>query len=381
MKAQVLTTFLASLWLAATSAHCAIVYSPGPASQSPPLRYPPSQDVDLDGDGLADFSLWSYGVICTDDYPSSFCSWPYYVGAVGTNQILLSGYHLILQSFGADIGSHAPPGTAWATPQFGAWLAASWWSLYGNEIDGQLVYSGWRGPLGDLGVAYMAVRFYAADGSHYGWIRVRLPSPSGFLFDAPVVVDWAYETCPDRPIRAGDIGSAGESVQFTVEWSSPRHGSGRATPEVGTGSFILTGNRLRGELSLAGQFSSAHIVGPGNPRQRAEPLSDFGQPLVANASRSAFFSEVILTSSQVKHLLRGQYCVTVDDGVLTGQILLLASAHRGPRLIRPIPPAEPRNGRASKDTRMPVCSKRTGPSDGSPGIRHGKAWSQFAESR
>lgn len=373
MKARVLSAFLASLCLAATSAHCAIVYSPGPASLSLPLVFLPSQYVDFDSDGVEDFVVSVGGTYCTMDYPTSGSWTPFFVEATGTSELLVSGYYASVQSFGTGIGGDPPRGAAWSTPGFNTYLTDQWWSLYGRDIGGQLVHFGWGGPLGVSGVGYVGILLNRADGVHYGWIRVVLGSS--------MVVDWAYETCPDRPIRAGDIGSAGESVQFTVEWSSPRHGSGRATPEVGTGSFILTGNRLRGELSLAGQFSSAHIVGPGNPRQRAEPLSDFGQPLVANASRSAFFSEVILTSSQVKHLLRGQYCVTVDDGVLTGQILPLASAHRGPRLIRPIPPAEPRNGRASKDTRMPVCSKRTGPSDGSPGIRHGKAWSQFAESR
>ena len=320
MKKQALRTFLASLCLTATSAQCAIVYSPGPATQSPPLQYPPSQNVDLDGDGLADFSFWSSGAIVTHDIPSSGGLWPYYVGAAGTNQMLIVGYDAFLQPFGAEIGSNAPPAAIWGTPWFGAGLAAYWWSLYGREIDGQLVYSGWGGALGDLGVAYLGVYFYAADGPHYGWVRVRLPSPGGSLFDAPAVVDWAYDTRPDTPIRAGDIGSAGESVQFTVEWSTaPR--SRDPGQDVSSGSFILTGNTLRGELSLAGQFSGAQVIGPGNQGKKADPVLDFGQPLVASTSHTAFFREATLTHSQIVKLLHGKYCVTVDNGALTGQIL------------------------------------------------------------
>jgi len=326
MKARALSAFLASLCLTVTSAQSAIVYSPGPASQSPPLQYPPSRSVDLDSDGLADFSFWSYGPITTFNIPPSSLTWQHYVSAVGTNQMLIAGYSAFLQSFGAEISSNAPAGTIWGTPWFGAGLAVLWWRWDGREINGQPVYhGGWAGPLGDLGVAYLPVGFYAADGLHYGWIRVRLPSLDSdqggfFILSAPVVVDWAYETCPDIPIRAGDIGSAGESVQFTVEWSTaPR--SRDPGQDVSSGSFILTGNTLRGELSLAGQFSGAQVIGPGNQGKKADPVLDFGQPLVASTSHTAFFREATLTHSQIVKLLHGKYCVTVDNGALTGQIL------------------------------------------------------------
>jgi hypothetical protein len=331
MNSRALSTFLVSLCLSTNSALCAIVYSPGPASQSPPLQYPPSRNVDLDSDGQADFSVWSSGAICTDDYPSSFCSWPYYVGAAGTNQILITGYDALLQTFGAEIGRNAPSGAVWGTPWYGAGLAAYWWSLYGQVIDGEVVYSGWAGPIGGLGVAYLGGGFYAGDGPHYGWVRVRLPRPDGgqggLLFEiAPVVVDWAYETRPDTPIRAGDIGSAGESVQFTVEWSNPLRRSRNPGQDLGTGSFILTGNRLRGELSLAGQLAAAQVIGPGNQGKKADPVLDFGQPLVASAGHTAFFREATLTHPQIVKLLHGKYQVTVDNGALTGQILPAAPA-------------------------------------------------------
>ncbi|HOX57698.1 MAG TPA: hypothetical protein P5205_13740 [Candidatus Paceibacterota bacterium] len=331
MKARALSAFLAFSCLITVSGQSTVAYFSGPSFQVP-LEF--ATAIDLNQDAAADFSFWSTRPLITTDYPSSGGAWPYCVGALGTNQMLITGYDALLQPFGAEIGSDAPPTSGWATPPWwGAGLAAYWWSRYGAIIGDQIVYSGWSGPLGNLGVAYMGVRVCSTGGPRYGWVRVRLPRPYAGpginLFEyAVTVVDWAYETCPDKPIRAGDIGSAGESVQFTVEWSSPRHEAGSANPEVGTGSFILTGNTLRGELDLAGQFTSAHIVGPGNPRQRSEPLSDFGQPLVSNVGRTAFFSEVTLTSSQVKHLFQGKYSVTVDSGGLTGRIEPVVPVHR-----------------------------------------------------
>jgi hypothetical protein len=49
------------------------------------------------------------------------------------------------------------------------------------------------GPIGEQGSGYLGVRFYTVDGDHYGWVYVQGWS----------VVDWAYETRPNQPIRAG----------------------------------------------------------------------------------------------------------------------------------------------------------------------------------
>ena len=328
MKAQALSAFLSLICLTAASGRGTIAYSSGPSFPVPP-EYA-ARSIDLNVDGAPDFSFWSSGPLITDDYPSSGGVWPYYVSAAGTNQMLIASYDALLQPFGAEIGSNAPTGAIWGTPWFGAGLAAYWWSLYGRDINGQLVYSGWSGSIGDLGVAYLGVRFYAADGPHYGWVRVRLPSPDPVLGGsligvAPVVVDWACETRPNKLIRAGDIDSARESVQFTVEFLTPHPRPRHSDQYIGTGSFILTGNMLRGELSLAGQFSSAQIIGPGDHRKGATPLLDFGFPLVARASHTAFFHEATLTHSQVIRLLHSEYWVTVDNGALAVRIPPLAA--------------------------------------------------------
>ena len=330
MKKQALKALFPLVCLTAISAQCAIAYSNGPSFQVPP-EYA-ARSIDLNGDGAPDFSFWSSGPIVTDDYPSSGGLWPYYVGATGTNQLLLAGYDALLQPFGTEIGSNGPAGTVWGTPWFGAGLAAQWWSLDGRDINGQLVYSGWSGSLGDLGVAYLGARFYAADGLHYGWVRVRLPSPDlgpgGLPLEfAPAVVDWACETRTNRPVRAGDIDPTRASIQFTIEFLTPPPRPRQPAQVVGTGSLILTGNLLRGELSLAGQFSSAQILDPNHPRAIERLVAGFGQPLVSTSDHTAFFHDVNLTRSQIAQLLQGSYYVTVDNGALTARIMLAPPGH------------------------------------------------------
>ena len=332
MKKQALHALLSLLCLMATAAHSAIVYSSGPSFPVPPDYA--TRSIDLNNDGAPDFSFWSSGPICTADVPTSYCSWPYLVGAVGTNQMLAVAHLALLQPFGVEIGSTAPPGAAWSTPFFGAGevLTARWWSREGQVIDGQLVHDGWYGSIGNLGVAYLGTGFYAADGQHYGWVRIRLPSPDlgpgGFPLEfAPAVVDWAYETRPNKPIRAGDIDSSRESVQLTIEFLTP-HPRPRHPPQVvGIGSFILTGNTLRGELTLAGQFSSAQILDPNHHRATENLVSDFGQPLVSTSGHTTFFHDATLTRSQITQLLHGAYYVSIDNGALATRILPAPPAH------------------------------------------------------
>lgn len=299
--------------IATLTAQSSIVYSPGPLPPPPPLVIYSPQSIDFDGDGLTDVSFSAGFSICTDDVPTSFCDMPFGVGVTGTNQILASGYYSAVQPLGELIGVAAPTNSTWSVPGFQGYLTDQWWSLRGREIDGQLVHWGWGGPLGSSGVGYLGVRFYNSDGVHYGWVRVRAGIPG-------LVVDWAYETQPETPIRAGDIGTDSDSVQFKVEFfdPSPRHRQPRRLN--GTGSFILTDSNLRGELLLPGKFSSAELRGPANPRARTKPVWSFGAPLVASTNQTAFFGETTLTRAQIIALAHGLIYVSVDDRDLVGRI-------------------------------------------------------------
>ena len=184
-----------------------IIYVSGPSFPFlPELAEPSGADLDLDQDGTVDFSF-RLGAFISPTLVVGFpggggASAPFYVSALGTNSILLrrSSQATILP-FGALIGSAPPFDSTWSNPDHSATVATYFISQYSP--------SGIYGPLAEVGVGYLAVRLYAADGVHYAWVRLRIaPEVS--------VVDWAYEAQPNTPIRAGIIGSNGESLQFTV---------------------------------------------------------------------------------------------------------------------------------------------------------------------
>ena len=99
------------------------------------------------------------------------------------------------------IGSATSSNVVWGNPGQGGLLASFISSpRYGT--------SEWTPPLGTLTNGYLGVRFYAADGLHYGWIQAGLPIQNmgtiGFvLVSSPVILDWAYETRVDAAIVAG----------------------------------------------------------------------------------------------------------------------------------------------------------------------------------
>jgi hypothetical protein len=256
----------------------------------------------------------------------------------------MKGNDVSPQLLGEQIFFQPPPNAIWNIPGgfYGAGVSYWWYSLQGRDVDGQLVHSGWSGGVAEVGVGYIGVRFNAADGLHYGWIRVRLPR-GGLLFQPlaenssptpasdqpvpvplelmPVVVDCAYETHTNTPIRAGAIGSDSDSVQFSMEFFEAKSRHGESRREAGKGSAILTGNKLRCELGLNGKFSSAELCGPSNPRSQSRALWSFGTPLVASTNRTAFFGDTELSRAQLIHLARGMLYVRVDDGELVGRIL------------------------------------------------------------
>ena len=119
------------------------------------------------------------------DVPTSFCSQPAYVSIARTNSILNQGSYAASVPFGEWIGSSVPSNMAWSISG-STYLFISWHSpRYGT--------SGIYGPIGEQGEGYLGVRFSSADGDHYGWVYVQGWS----------IVDWAYETRPNQPIRAG----------------------------------------------------------------------------------------------------------------------------------------------------------------------------------
>ena len=307
---QKLSFALMAVWLAAAVTNArgqaTIIYASGPSFPfQPELGEPSGADLDLDQDGTVDFSFRLgpfIGPTSLVGFPGGGgASAPFYVFALAGNSVLLQrSSQATILPFGALIGGLTPFGSTWSHSDQTATVATYFISQYSR--------SGLFGPLADVGVGYLAVRRDATDGVHYGWVRLRI---------APevAVVDWAYEARPNTPIRAGIIGSNGESLQFTVNFPGPKT---TLTDRIGT--FILTGDKLRGELTFADSFSSANIGGPAPATAKAKPFASLGQPLTRRTNFTSFLGDVTLSRSQIIHLLRGGDYVSIDSGAIVGGI-------------------------------------------------------------
>jgi hypothetical protein len=156
-----------------------IAYTPGPAFQTYEGR-PTSLDVDRNGS--PDFSFILTMPACGPD--PNYCSTSYFVTTAGTNAILTQNGYAAALSAGDRVGPESTTNGVWSLyfNTMGEW----WW----DPSDGT---RGANGPLATVDEAYVGVRFEAAGGLHYGWVRVR----------QTLTVDWAYETRPGVPITAG----------------------------------------------------------------------------------------------------------------------------------------------------------------------------------
>jgi len=293
---------IALLAPAAVSAQNTIVYVNGPSFPLPTLYEGNGASLDLNDDGIPDFSCVLGYFVCTADIPTSACSAQFYFTAESTNSLLHQQGRATILRWGDPVANMTPTNAAWSNPDPNTWLASYFFSPRNGT-------QGYGGPLAGAGVGYLGVRFIAADGLHYGWVRVRMPTGSD---PSPVIVDWAYETRPATAIRAGVINSSGESVQFTV-----------AFPNGGFGSLILNGDQLRSQLTLDGQFTSAKLVGRLPAHSKRKPIADLGQPLVSRTNYTSFFREVTLTRGEIKQLLSGASYISIDGGEVLGRISVL----------------------------------------------------------
>ncbi len=293
--------------------------------------------LDINIDGIADFSFASSLPICTQDIPTSGCIWGYYVGVGATSELLGDGYASVLP-YGTLIGSNAPPDAGWLGFGYGSPLA----TFHSSPRTGA---SRWSGPLGIQGIGYLGVRFLAADGLHYGWIRVRmaradyLPDWSNLEF-SPIVMEWAYETRLNTPIIAGATGQESEFEEFNVDFRRPDGTKPTSGGYPSTGRIHLIGNMLRYELHVAGTYASADLRGPAAEHSKAKPAVSLDHPRIAlhNSCQliydpatsqyvercgpdfAIFFGEVPLSRPQTIQLRRGALYLSIDGGAVIGQI-------------------------------------------------------------
>jgi hypothetical protein len=289
-----------------------------------------STHLDINADGTNDFS---FGVSAL-----STNNWGWLnISSFGSNQFLVVSNFVLAQPAGGWIGPTAPSGAAWSSGPTAAmiWHSKPFVSLY------------WTGPLATLGIGYFGVRFQAADGVHYGWVRARMHRGSQlFVGDPPYqafiplreVIDWAYERQPNTPIRAGAVSSRMKLHQITfVGTNGLPHTDGE---HVSFGSCFLFGNILRYEMHLAGSFTNAELFSISgvstNARRSFVAFPDLDYPRLnlhfpcdAEVGRevwggcgdlTTFFGEIRLTPTQIGRLKTGRLGVLVNNGEVLGQI-------------------------------------------------------------
>ena len=177
----------------------AIAYFNDPAIEVS-LEFGAIESIDLDQNGVADFSFFSGESLTTGD-PGNV-STPVYVSSLKSNSILCNYYQARVMPAGTLIGGLAVSNMAWTNTD-GAALAEFFQSGQSVMITSQGFVtnpptSGWGGPLAKAGNGFLGIRLVRQDGLHYGWIHAALQS-------APTILDWAYEAQPDTAIAAGAV--------------------------------------------------------------------------------------------------------------------------------------------------------------------------------
>lgn len=264
--------------------------------------------LDINADGIPDFTFSSGWMICTVSLSS--CHLPYFV-AGGTNELLGSDLAAILPH-GERIGDNGSD-----------WSSGTTLTVYHTGLDFSLLTAKpyWLGGLEYSGLGYLGVRFHAADGLHYGWIRVRLPAvyPNQILSESsPVVMEWAYETRPGVPIQAGDTGE--ERTEFEVKFL---YGNAIVQAEYrSSGRLFIGKDSISYEIHLAGGGMPTSLTLETSQPNRT-PLADVDLPYIPMTYPSAtlpdftiLFGEISIPHGQAIQASRGRYYLKYDETVI-----------------------------------------------------------------
>ena len=233
-----------------------------------PVYYAPielQRDLDLDGDGVVD-----YTIIC-------------------------GGGQSVLQPHGSNtfISVPEPP------PDFGSFLAAldpgalvssqpssidpsyQWFDASTDPVGYALIATIMDiGTLGNFfgGRHYIGIAFTSGGRTHYGWIGVESEDAmAGGQF-----TDWAYETRADTPILIGASGGAPplESVGLPDRFVCTLAVSTSNTVLfVGAGGFLVDCNQLRFVLNVADPFTNVEAAMLTTPSRQVRVDLGAGQPV------------------------------------------------------------------------------------------------------
>ena len=135
----------------------------------------------------------------------------------------------------------------------------------------------------------------------------------------PVVADWAYETRPNTPIRAGETRPDEEPDLFTVDFENPDGTLQESDIRRSTGSFILQGDTLHYEMVLVGSHTNLDILDflTQNPclvwSRRLRVCRGFPRMSLGNST--------IVPSANRSNPAICRYYVSVDQGTILGWIV------------------------------------------------------------
>lgn len=165
--------------------------------------------IDLDDNGVNDFQIGMFNAQMTTSQTYTWNGvWASGINtsslATTSNAIAYSGvafsYKLTLPlSAGSTIGASK------SFSYYNLLGVVSYWSTALGSAGG----NGYFGNFTNQGEKYMGLRFTVGGNIHYGWARIQVDSANyGFT-----LMDYAYETCPDKSIEAGMmIGGSGTNM-------------------------------------------------------------------------------------------------------------------------------------------------------------------------
>jgi hypothetical protein len=164
--------------------------------------------LDFNGDGIPDVVIYEIPSTVYGDIPSNAVAAEALspMGGLLWDFWIFGTYFLSPLSFGARIGNSgkfARKGSLENVSLSGAYYVTGGWIDYTFEP------------------RYLGARFEIKGEVHYGWVRIRTKVQAAKKNILVLITGYAYETQPNRGIRAGDTGQGGRDSEPSEEMISP----------------------------------------------------------------------------------------------------------------------------------------------------------------
>lgn len=186
-----------SLLALAPAADAEIIYTPAHAIVSRNGSY----NLDLNNDGIVDFTIREMAQTEPFGTAQSLTITPRNGNEIKCEGcVFTSFYTAAALNAGSRIG---PIGRSVTFLPFGALMALRDTSR-GNSISFDLPWANAQGK-------FLGLKFHLSDGDHFGWARVTVRFREGSHSQrtwGALITGYAYETVPNRPIEAGEVGKA-----------------------------------------------------------------------------------------------------------------------------------------------------------------------------